>query len=229
MDKTSLGQKMKLRGEIMKIPLFASKEYVRTVKLKPRKPNDNLMRPVNWILFSRRTDTAIVINPEEAEAAIPIIQNLLRSDMHLVLYSAPVVKMMMHFNDMTYYTLPSMPIEWRAPKWLRVVLGLFAGRLYINFEEYEDVTRFLGLSSTSETAKDAKETDSRIDSLVHQSGSFTANPLLFVQEWLSIRRKGQDFTHTPMGAICRGKVLVASHPFFARSEKHSDIRRTLCL
>jgi hypothetical protein len=42
--------------------------------------------------------------------------------------------------------------------------------------------------------------------------------LTFMQEWLSLRRKGQDFAQTPMGYICQGKVLKADHPFFSKVE-----------
>ena len=211
MAKTALSQRKKVRSETMTMPIFASKELSRTVKLTTGRPNDDFIRPVNWILFGRQTDTAIMINPEEAEAAIPIIRNIPKPVTHLLLYSAPVVRRMMHFNYLAYYALPSMPAEWRAPKWLRIELGLFAGRLYFDFEEYEDVTRSLGLHSTDKIAR-------------HVEG--TGTPLLFVQEWLSIRRKGQDFTHTPMGAICRGKSLTASHPAFARPEKRTSVSQS---
>ena len=46
-------------------------------------------------------------------------------------------------------------------------------------------------------------------------GSFTKEPLMFLQEWISLRRNGQDFSQTPMGYVCQGKPLYASHPFFA--------------
>lgn len=42
----------------------------------------------------------------------------------------------------------------------------------------------------------------------------TARPLSFVQEWLAARRRGQDFTSTPMGFIAQGKTLQDDHPFF---------------
>lgn len=42
----------------------------------------------------------------------------------------------------------------------------------------------------------------------------TKKPLAFMQEWISVRRKGQDFAQTPMGFVCHGKPLDASHPFF---------------
>ncbi len=200
--------------------LFASKELTRTIKLKPERPNDRFLRPVNWILFSTRTETAIMINPEEAEAAIPLLRNLPNTETHLLLYSAPVVKRTMHSNDLTYYALLSMPAQWCAPRWLRIELSFFAGRLYFDFDEYQDILRFLGVNSTEEAAGPKEGTSAPAKSVVSSSNLFTANPLLFLQDWLSIRRKGQGFTHTPMGYICRGKRLSAFHPFFTRTEKH---------
>ena len=47
---------------------------------------------------------------------------------------------------------------------------------------------------------------------------FAKRPLMFLQEWLALRRKGQDFSHTPMGHLCQGKPLLESHPFFTKPE-----------
>jgi len=64
----------------------------------------------------------------------------------------------------------------------------------------------------------------RMKSLSHQPGSvsqlrkrvqpeekpllpFTSHPLIFMQEWLAICRKGQDVSQTPMGFLCRGRKL----------------------
>ena len=45
------------------------------------------------------------------------------------------------------------------------------------------------------------------------------NPLAFLHDWLAIRRKGQEFLHTPMGFVCQDKPLTANHPFF---HQHND-------
>jgi hypothetical protein len=49
-----------------------------------------------------------------------------------------------------------------------------------------------------------------------QKAAFTRKPLTFLQEWLALRRKGQDFSHSPMGFICQGQRLLENHPFFQR-------------
>ncbi|KAJ5365940.1 hypothetical protein N7517_008826 [Penicillium concentricum] len=39
--------------------------------------------------------------------------------------------------------------------------------------------------------------------------------LSFLQEWLNLRRPGQDIFHTPMGYICQGLTLRGDHTFFS--------------
>lgn len=39
---------------------------------------------------------------------------------------------MLHFNGLSYYVLPRLPDGYKAPDWLSIELGIFAGRLYIN-------------------------------------------------------------------------------------------------
>lgn len=122
---------------------------------------------------------------------------------------------MLHFNDLKFYAIPALPANWQTPTWLTVELGIYAGRLYFNWSEYESITKLLGISSV----KLIRETDninSKEQAITDMQASliFTDKPLTFLQEWLHVRRKGQDFAHTPMGHVCQGKVLIANHPFF---------------
>ncbi len=135
---------------------------------------------------------------------------------------------MLHFDDLQYYSIPSLPSDWRAPSWLVHDLGIFSGRLYFRFEEYDTLCGYLGLSSRTENAsfsKDGEDKDTvdfedcegnREDLIPHRETAqspFTDRPLVFMQEWLTIRRKGQDFALTPMGYICQGKRLARDGTF----------------
>lgn len=142
---------------------------------------------------------------------------------------------MLHFNDLGYYAMPNLPAGWQTPTWLKVELGIFAGRLYFEYDEYSELCDYLGVGkgtaklaeSTDDTAVSAEpyETEEAVDNAAaeaetetgsQQAKCFTKRPLTFLQEWLAVRRKGQDFTHTPMGHVCQGKPLTASHPFFTK-------------
>ncbi|KAI9833796.1 MAG: hypothetical protein M1819_003531 [Sarea resinae] len=226
LSRMSLGQKHGIHSEATVSLLYVSTEFTKTIRLTLGQPNDNFQRNVNWILWSPLAETAVVIIPEEAELIIPLLRGNKTPTTHLLTYSAPVTRKMLHFNRLDYYAMPSTPVGWRAPTWLTIELGIFAGRLYFEYFEYDDMRRYLGLhpgdtatasleriESEENAEKGVKDTDTRAGPV----RSFTDKPLTFLHDWLTIRRKGQDFLHTPMGYICQGKSLIESHPFFTRS------------
>lgn len=151
------------------------------------------------------------------------------SPAYLLTYSAPVTRKMLHFNKLDFYTIPSLPEGWKAPEWLVTELGIFAGRIYFEYEDYNRLCEYTGtkecssgLTEVSETSETGFAFDGGTDArnedgtpfVPEEMRLFTKKPLSFLQEWLAIRRKGQDFTHTPMGHLCQGKPLAPDHPFF---------------
>ena len=159
---------------------------------------------MEWILWSPSKETALIIIPEEAELLIPVIRAEKRPKVHLIAYAAPITKNMMHFNGLSYYVLPRLPVDHKIPDWFSLELGILAGRLYISFREVDTLTKYL--QSLNKTRADQPEAE--------HTGGFAENPTKFLQEWLTLCRKGQDVTHTPMGYICQGRPLHENHPFF---------------
>ena len=174
----------------------------------------------------------MVVIPEEAELLIPILRKFKHPNANLINYAAPVTRKMSYFNDLKYYAIPSLSKHWKPPTWLTVELGILAGRTYFEFHEYEDLRRYLSIKEDGE----AKVPDAKVNAASNSSTSqkvngamngnhvdqkvtiFTARPLTFLQEWLALRRRGHDFSHTPMGYVCQNKRLTADYPFFAKSE-----------
>lgn len=146
------------------------------------------------------------------EVLLPILQETPNSPTHLLTYAAPVTRTMMPFNDLKYYALPDMDDNWKPPKWLTMELGILAGRVYFKFSEYDDICQYFGVSGTEDQEE---EQTTEQNSLSENNSMFSNKPLSFLQQWLSLRRKGQDFTHTPMGYVCQSKILTSAHPFFS--------------
>ncbi|KAI1616493.1 hypothetical protein EDD36DRAFT_415389 [Exophiala viscosa] len=147
---------------------------------------------------------------------------------HILTYAAPVTPRMLQFNNLDYYAVPTLPVDWSAPLWLRVQLGIFAGRLYFPFEELPYLRIFLGLEEQSGALTDDMP-DPVADNLLFDDPSTSSNEqqpsindnkhpeetteakairsaklrqtkmLTFLHAWLSTRARGQDFTHTAMG------------------------------
>lgn len=111
---------------------------------------------------------------------------------------------MLHFEKLDYYTTPPLSSSHTLPAWLSFELGILAGRLYFGYTEYEVITEHLQLGPEW---LDASNPASR----------GLANQMSFVQEWLALRRQGQDISHTPMGYICQRRPLRVDHPFFANA------------
>jgi hypothetical protein len=158
----------------------------------------------------------VLVSPEEANTLIPIIQRsyIHVPKCHLLVYSAPITRRMLHFNRLDYYAMPPLPTNFKVPSWLKIELGIFAGRLYFEWDEYEEIMSYLSVEISKTGADNKSSSDNQ--------SSFATKPLAFLHEWLAIRRKGQDFEHTPMGFITTGKPLSADHPFFVTVEKDED-------
>jgi hypothetical protein len=90
------------------------------------------------------------------------------------------------------------------PDWLGIALGVLEARLYFTFAEYGVLKKYLYPTVVP----------GGHDSTAMSTTSFIA----FMFDWLTIRRKGQDITMTPMGYLCQGKPLHESHSFFRAAE-----------
>jgi hypothetical protein len=143
---TSLGLKHTVNPS-MKSGLWISAEFSRTIETYA--PNDNYVRSSHWVLWSTISQHALLVSPEEANQLIPIMQEqqAFQDDgsVHLIIYAAPVTRRMLHFNQLEYYAMPALATDFEAPVWLRVEMGLFAGRLYLEWDEYYQLLEYLGL------------------------------------------------------------------------------------
>jgi hypothetical protein len=215
LQKTAVGSKHStITAAGLSARLYVSTQFTRTVSVK--EPNDNFLRPCYWVLWSIMSETGLIVSPEEADALIPILRSTFvrGSPCHLIVYSAPITRQMLQFNSFNYYAIPPLPTNFKAPNWLKVELGIFAGRLYFEWDEHDEVMSYLGVQVASQNSDDGSQAE--------RKEAFATKPLAFLHEWLAIRRKGQDFEHTPMGFITTGKPLSADHPFFSAVSIEED-------
>ncbi|KAK6330344.1 hypothetical protein TWF696_003440 [Orbilia brochopaga] len=200
----TLGEKYHVDHNATSGYLYVSAEFTKAVHAPSSKFNDNFLRPVNWILVGTESNVAIIVTPEESEHLISHLNN--RSGHHsvyLLTYAAPVTRKMVQFDSLRFLTIPAMERDWEPPIKLLIELGIFAGRLYFAYEHANALREYLRL--------DSSEID---DGEIPAEPVFTNRPLSFLQEWLTLKRKGQDFLHTPMGHLCQSKELLPTHPFF---------------
>ncbi|KAK8022740.1 hypothetical protein PG993_013507 [Apiospora rasikravindrae] len=257
LSRTGLGRKYKVHRDHVGFPLFLSGEFEKTVKVVMETYSDQFMRPVQWVLYSPSPESAVVVTPEEAEDLILMLRDG-TCPTHLLTYAAPVTRRMVCFNSLKFYSIPSLPRSWTAPPDLVVELGLFAGRLYFDWDEYPSVCGLLGINesmvgnkeefdfsterettsaaeSSTEASVSVPAVDGTAESRItshdpssrHEPVGFTPKPFTFTREWLSVRRRGQDIAHSPMGFIASGKPLYADLPFFQRAWEGAGVTSSL--
>lgn len=105
---------------------------------------------------------------------------------------------MSEFSSLQFFTFPNF--DGTFPSWLRIELGILAGRLYFEFDDYEEIVRYL---------------QPRDEQFENHNEAFADDAIGFLDAWFAATRKTQDFEHTPMGYICQGRPLREDHPFFA--------------
>ena len=203
----SVGSKLSIAKGSMASKLLVTGDFSKTVGLPKEIPLDDFQRSVQWIVYSRTNDIAMIISPFEAEKAVEVIEKAKQYGVHLLTYAAPVTRKMAHFDNLKFHSIPPLPPLWKAPQWISIDIGLFAGRLHFEFSDYDRLRAYLGIHPN----------DSLSVRLARPS-PFTDDPRPFLHNWLAIRRKGQDFSHTPMGYLCAAKLLSPHHPFFLGDE-----------
>ena len=163
------------------------------------------LAPVNWVLSSGfgRDSTVIVISPYEANELLPIIRKSKKVRLHI--YAARVTATMRSFSDLTFYTITGLDSpgkEWTAPAHLQTELNLFAGQLYFDSKEYEQVCVLLALYLVHPGAKHV-EIDGFVprDYRTGQNSPLTTSAIATLKKLTALRRKGADFRGTDLGRI----------------------------
>ncbi|KAM0231313.1 hypothetical protein ACHAPO_008699 [Fusarium lateritium] len=226
LSSTKMGHKFGVRKTSSR--LFVSKQFTKSIATTGYNTAAEVMRPVEWILWSSETETALIVIPEEAELLLTTLRDSPKGSASLLTYAAPVTKTMWRFNTLDYFTIPTQDDRPLFPPWLAIEIGVLAGRLYFSYNEYEHLVSWLGLSQ-NELPGPMPDT-SPLETRRVTRGLFVNRPLKFLLEWLTYRRRTQDIMHTPMGFLCQGKKLEPGHSFFSiatSSKKERETRRAI--
>lgn len=212
MRRTAVGQRYGINSTATDSRLFVTSDFMATIHTPRGQPRDEHLRPVQWILWNTVSEAAMVISPPEAEA---LLDNL-RFSTHLICYAAPVTRSMLAFDTLKFYSVPCLPAKWRAPRWLVSDLGIFAGRLYFDYENYPVICKAIGIPPPEDAPSEEDGWDElpSWEETRKATEPFSKAPLEFLRKWLVARRKGQDFSQTPMGHVCSGKEVKRTSVFF---------------
>jgi len=211
LETTSIGRRFVL--ENWPKNLIMTEDFARTVKATQNSPIDDFLRPVNWVLKAKRSNILFLISPYEANSYKRSIQASQYVNMYA--YAPRTTKTMASFDRFDVYRVPSSGTKIAPSKDCMTSLRLFAGQLYYNsFDEYQRFCALLGIWDGERVLKDeSREVAS--DGFVSPAcraangwqAAFDSSPVQIVKEFISMRRKGIEWSHTHVGRVLNGSIL----------------------
>jgi hypothetical protein len=207
--------------------LFASADFLSTIKEFPSDHLSDFMRPVNWIL-SGPDHVRVILSPYEVNELLPAIQDSPTLRLHV--YAPRIALAMRSFSDLQFYTIPAPRKGGRRPEPLsttQIQLDLFAGQLYFpSYQDYVSCCTTLGIFVPSGNESDLTiEVDS--DGFVkpehrgelsqhhaqYSNCNFKETPIPALKELVGRRRKGMSYLLTHVGQLLHGRSLTQNDFF----------------
>lgn len=193
--QTAVGRRLGIMDSAISSGLYITQDFSKTVHPDPSAlPRDEYSRPVHWVLWSTVNATGLIVSDYEADALLPTLRASSRPIVHLIVYAAPVSKSMVILDELNFYSIPRLPKGWKAPTWLVRDLGIFAGRTYFDYDtQYAPLCEALGLPGPviPVNVLDTEMPFAEEEQKAMLQEPFSPSPLVFLQEWLAVRRKGQ--------------------------------------
>ena len=224
LSQTTLGNlvRTKISGEAAFSHIKVTNDFAMTIeKTRGKKSTsmlDDFLRPVEWILSSKKQPhLVVVLSPFEANQLIDRIRESDCVTLHT--YGARTSRMMGSFEDLRSFMVPHRGDLPPFPCTIINELNLFAGQLYFrSMDAYEETCRVLGLY-LEELPDDLEQYAHAIsatcfvrgrearEALGLQEARFLNCPVEFLRKFIGLRRKGQGFLPTHLGQVLHAHQL----------------------
>lgn len=193
--------------------ILATADFMRTIKSREPRSQDDFLRPVQWVLHAKRIKQPIIISPHEANVFMDSIRRSKRAT--LFLYQARVSKSMASFDKLDVYKIPENDNGVRMSPEQVAILNLFAGQLYFNtFEDYKVLCGLIGLWDGERDLPVRRKVanDNWVAPACRKANgwdecTFKSSPVETIKSFINMRRLGIEWSHTHMGRILAGRLL----------------------
>ena len=202
--------------------ISVTEDFARTIQttigdISSTNDLDDFLRPVQWVLSSRKQPQLVLLSPFEANAVIDQIRKSPVVTLHV--YSPRTSRNMRSFEDLRSFMIPHRDPAPVISSNIVNGLNLFAGQLYFASKlAYEETSEMLGLylkdvpeninlpPDVIDATRFVRSPDAR-KALSIQRAQFADNPVAFLRKLTELRRKGQGFLPTHLGQVLHSREI----------------------
>ncbi|EXJ76456.1 uncharacterized protein A1O5_00964 [Cladophialophora psammophila CBS 110553] len=193
--------------------VLVTRDFMRTVQNKDDSPEDDFLRPVQWVVKTSEINQLIIISPHEADVFFHSIRESTRATMHM--YQARTSRGMVSFDALNICKLPANNASGEITPQAVALLGLFAGQLYFtSFEHYKEFCTLTGLFDGERPLPHKRQVanDNFVSPSCRKANGWTectfkTSPVTWIKGFIDMRRAGIEWTHTHMGRVLNGQIL----------------------
>jgi len=201
--------------------LLVTVDFEHTVQRPKHERLDEFLRPVQWILSCATSSAVVISSPYEANSLLADVVQ--QGNVVLRVYCPQISTSTARLDHLNFCPLPGRSIATSSSRIANQILQLnvFVGQLYFkDYEAHIDSCRYLGCLFYVPTDEIDSFNDGfvmpshrdKVDEIMTQECPFLRSPIGMLRTLTSLRRKGQGFERSHIGAVWAGK-LTLEHEF----------------
>ncbi|EXJ60473.1 hypothetical protein A1O7_04626 [Cladophialophora yegresii CBS 114405] len=187
--------------------------FLRTIKPVGNSPQDDFLRPVQWVLKSWDLAQPVLISSHEAQMFLPVIRASKRTTLYM--YQARTSRDMVPFDGLDICRIPANNRSGEVKPLAIALLNLFAGQLYFSsFEHYNEMCTVIGLFDGERPLPHKRNVadDNFVSPTCRLANdwtecTFNTSPVGWIKSFITMRRLGIEWSHTHMGRVLNGQIL----------------------
>ncbi|OCT52678.1 hypothetical protein CLCR_09419 [Cladophialophora carrionii] len=193
--------------------VLVTPDFLQTIIPVGNSPQDDFLRPVQWVLKTWGLAQPVIISSHEAQLFLPAIRASKRTTLYM--YQARTSRDMVPFDGLDICKIPDNNRSGEIKPLAIALLNLFAGQLYFSsFNHYKTMCTVIGLFDGERPLPHKRNVadDNFVSPTCRLANDWTectfkTSPVGWIKSFITMRRLGIEWSHTHMGRVLNGKIL----------------------
>lgn len=184
--------------------VFVTKDFQKTLKLRPASGSDHALRPVRFLAWNRtQSEYLLVVSPFEAEHLLEDVKK--SKNAHILLYEPPRTRLMSKdFSELIFFSIPLPLPAANISESIKRELFLYSGAMFFPWTAGSGMRDYMRALNKMIDPQDSRRSSSDIGTQIAEVW----------RNWLGLRMHGSDGLMSPAGYLIEDKALDRNDRMF---------------